>query len=271
MVKQSLAETELKTIKSGLRDLDELTGGFANGNLVIVAARPSMGKSALCMQIAETASKKHSVAIFSLEMTRREIAARMIKYHRSVMHSDDLVNDHLLRLNMQFDETGSVSLGHIRTMCRRIKRKHGLAMVVIDYLQLMTGEGENRNQEIGAISRGLKSIAKEFDIPVIALSQLSRKVDDRSDRRPIMSDLRDSGEIEQDADMILFIYRDEVYNQDSSAKGTAEIICRKNRNGGVGTRRLTFNGVLTRFGNYDGGEIRENAYKRAKEGFCVER
>ena len=118
---------------------------------------------------------------------------------------------------------------------------------------------------------GNSRIAWSLVIPVIALSQLSRKVDDRSDRRPIMSDLRDSGEIEQDADMILFIYRDEVYNQDSSAKGTAEIICRKNRNGGVGTRRLTFNGVLTRFGNYDGGEIRENAYKRAKEGFCVER
>ena len=152
------------------------------------------------MQIAEHVSKSESVAIFSLEMTKREIGARMLKYHRSLLDNDIRVHNHIRSLNLHIDDTPAIGIGHIRTRCRRIKRQHGLSLLVIDYLQLMSGSGENRTQEIGAISRGLKVIAKEFDIPVIALSQLSRKVKDRQDRRPIMSDLRESGEIEQDAD-----------------------------------------------------------------------
>jgi len=175
---------------------------------------------------------------------------------------------HLYSLNMQIDDTPAVSIGHIRSRCRRIKRQHGLSLIVIDYLQLMKGQGDNRTQEIGSISRGLKSIAKEFNVPVIALSQLSRKVEERADRRPVMSDLRDSGEIEQDADLILFVYRDEVYDDTSDAAGTAEIICRKNRNGAIGDCRLTFQGEFTRFGNYDGSRI-ERSVKRVERGFRV--
>jgi replicative DNA helicase len=246
--------TEHKKVTTGLFHLDELTGGFGNGNLVILAARPAMGKTSLAMQIAEHVAKSESVAIFSLEMTRREVAARMLKYHRSLLGSNINVTDHLYSLNLHIDDTPAIGLGHIRARCRRIKRQHGLSLLIIDYLQIMSGSGENRTQEIGAISRGLKVIAKEFDVPVIALSQLSRKVEERADRRPIMSDLRESGEIEQDADLILFIYRDEVYNKASKDKGMAEIICRKNRHGPTGTRKFDFNGELTRFGTYAGSQ-----------------
>jgi replicative DNA helicase len=246
--------TEHKKIKTGLFHLDELTDGFGKGNLIILAARPAMGKTALAMQIAEHVAKSESVAIFSLEMTKREIGARMLKFHRSLLANDSKVKDHIRSLNLHIDDTPAIGIGHIRTRCRRIKRQHGLSLLVIDYLQLMSSSGENRTQEIGAISRGLKVIAKEFDIPVIALSQLSRKVEDRQDRRPIMSDLRESGEIEQDADLIMFIYRDEVYNKESKDKGMAEIICRKNRHGPTGFRRFDFNGELTRFGNYAGSQ-----------------
>lgn len=238
-------------LPSGLRDLDFLTNGFGNGHLVIIAGRPGMGKSALAGQIAENVSKDHPAAFFTLEMTRREVAGRMLKYHTAAIGRAEAVR-HLFSLNMQIDDTPAITVGHIRSRCRRIKRQHGLSLIVVDYLQLMRGNGDNRNQEIGGISRGLKSIAKEFDVPVIALSQLSRKVEERADKRPLMSDLRESGEIEQDADLILFVYRDD---DNEETRGTAEIICRKNRHGGVGDVRVTFQGEYTRFGNYDGPRI----------------
>jgi replicative DNA helicase len=260
-------DTERVSINTGLRDLDNLTGGFGNGNLIIIGARPSMGKTSLAMQVAESVSREHPAAVFSLEMTRCEVAGRMLKYHSYQMDRSSAIS-HLHGLNMQIDDTPAVSVGHIRSRCRRIKRQHGLSLIVVDYLQLMRGDGDNRNQEIGSISRGLKSIAKEFDVPVIALSQLSRKVEERSDKRPIMSDLRESGEIEQDADLILFVYREEVYDENSEARGTAEILCRKNRNGGIGDCRLTFRGDYTRFGNYDGDRI-ERKVRRVERGFTV--
>lgn len=260
-------DDERTSLNTGLRDLDSLTGGFGNGNLIIIGARPSMGKSSLAMQIAENVSHEHPAAVFSLEMTRREVAGRMLKYHTNNTNRSEAIR-HLHGLNMQIDDTPAVSVGHIRSRCRRIKRQHGLSLIVVDYLQLMRGDGDNRNQEIGSISRGLKSIAKEFDVPVLALSQLSRKVEERSDKRPIMSDLRESGEIEQDADLILFVYRDEVYDENSEARGTAEILCRKNRNGGIGDCRLTFRGEFTRFGNYNGHHI-ERKVRRVERGFVV--
>ena len=254
-------------IPTGIRDLDGLIGGLGNSNLIIVAGRPSMGKTALSMQIAESISKTKPAAVFSMEMSRRDLAGRMLKYHANRTNRSEAIR-HLHGLNMQIDDTPSVTVGHIRSRCRRIKRKHGLSLIVIDYLQLMRGDGDNRNQEIGSISRGLKSIAKEFDVPVIALSQLSRKVEERADKRPIMSDLRESGEIEQDADLILFVYREEVYDVRTEARGTAEIICRKNRHGGIGDCRLSFDGSVTRFGDYNGPRIEKYA-KVETRGFKV--
>lgn len=254
-------------LSTGLRDLDRLTGGLVYPDLVIIAGRPSMGKTALAIQIAEIVSKRDPAAVFSLEMSRRQLGHRMLKYHESITNRGEAVR-HLFGLNMQIDDTPAVTIGHIRSRCRRIKRQHGLSLIVVDYLQLMKGQGNTRNEEIGSISRGLKEIAKEFSVPVIALSQLSREVEKRGDKRPVMSDLRESGEIEQDADLILFVYRDEVYDDSSEAKGTAEIICRKNRNGAIGDCRLTFQGEYTRFGNYDGPRI-DRSVTRVERGFKV--
>jgi replicative DNA helicase len=260
-------KSDNKTIKTGLQNIDGITGGFADGNLIILAARPSVGKTSLAMQMAEKAAMEGTVMVFSIEMNRREIAGRISKYRRSVLGWDEeRVKMHIYGMKMHIDATSGINVGHVRTVCRRVKRKHGLAMIVIDYLQLMKGEGDNRTQEIGSISRGLKSVAKEFDVPVMVLSQLNRKSADRADRRPIMSDLRDSGEIEQDADMILFIHREDDPNKDAAAKGIVEVICSKNRNGATGTAKLTFNGELTRFSDYEGGDIRGNSYRKAKEG-----
>lgn len=244
-------EEDTKGLSTGLRDLDRQLKGLRNKELIIIAGRPSMGKSTLAFQIAEHVANRESVLIFSLEMASRQVAARFLKFHEERVGKAQAVS-HLYNLKLHIDEAPGVTLGHIRSKCRQIKRKHGLSMIVIDYIQLMRGEGDNRNQEIGSISRGLKSIAKEFDIPVVALSQLSRKVDERGDKRPIMSDLRESGEIEQDADVILFIYRDEVYRPASDDKGLAEIICRKNRNGSIGETIAKFSGETTRFSDFNG-------------------
>lgn len=256
-------DEEFKGLKTGLRDLDRMTDGFKNSDLIIIAARPSMGKSTLANQIAEHAAHGSHVIIFSLEMAKRQVAHRMLKFHGSRIGKAEAVA-HLHKLKMHVDDTPAITLGHIRSKCRQIKRQFGLGMIVIDYIQLMRGEGDNRNQEIGSISRGLKSIAKEFDIPVVALSQLNRKVDDRGDKRPVMSDLRESGEIEQDADMILFIYREEVYNKDTDQKGLAEIICRKNRNGAIGDVTITFDGSVTRFGDFNGERMMRTVNKNSR-------
>jgi replicative DNA helicase len=256
---------ETKGLKTGIRDLDRLTDGFKNSDLIIIAARPSMGKSSLACQIGEHVAHGQNVIIFSLEMAKRQVASRMLKFHEARVGKSQAIA-HLYDLKMHVDDSSAVTLGHIRSKCRQIKRKFGLGMIVVDYIQLMRGEGDNRNQEIGSISRGLKGIAKEFDIPVIALSQLNRKVDDRGDKRPVMSDLRESGEIEQDADVILFIYRDEMYNPDTEHKGLAEIICRKNRNGSIGEITTEFHGETTRFGDYNGERILR-VVKNHKRGF----
>jgi replicative DNA helicase len=260
-------DQDQKGLQTGLRDLDRMTGGFKNSELIIVAGRPSMGKSTLAMQIGEHVARNESVIIFSLEMANRQVAARFLKHHESVIGKSQAIA-HLKSLRLHSDQTPAITIGHIRSKCRAIKRKYGLSMIVVDYLQLMRGSGDNRNQEIGSISRGLKGIAKEFAMPVVCLSQLSRKVDDRADKRPIMSDLRESGEIEQDADVILFIYRDEVYNKETNDDGLAEIICRKNRNGSIGEIVTKFSGETTRFSDFNGERKPSNAHSN-KRGFDV--
>lgn len=256
-------DVEKKNLSTGFHDLDRVTGGMGKSDLIIVAGRPSSGKTSLAMQIAENAAHQNSVAVFSLEMSRRKIANRMLRWHESHVETGEAIA--LIHgLKMQIDDTPAVSLGHIRSRCRRIKRIHGLSLIVVDYLQLMQGKGDNRTQEIGYLSRGLKALAKEFDVPLMALAQLSRKVEDRADKRPLLSDLRDSGEIEQDADIVIFTYRDEEYNKGSEATGTTEIIIRKNRDGGTGDVRLWFNPEFTRFRNYDGGHIAHEIKKPAR-------
>lgn len=247
-------DKEVNGLKTGLRDLDRLINGLNKSDLIILAARPSMGKSSLAGQIAEHIALKESVVFFSLEMAKRQVAARMIKFHEERVGKSQAIA-HLGQLKMHIDDTPAITVGHIRSKCRQIKRQHGLSLIVVDYIQLMRGDGDNRNQEIGSISRGLKGIAKEFDVPVIALSQLNREVDKRADKRPLMSDLRESGEIEQDADLILFIYRDYVYNSDSEFGNIAEIICRKNRNGAIGDIQTEFDGSTTRFKDYNGEKV----------------
>jgi len=255
-------------IPTGFDDFDEKTSGLQSADLVIVAGRPSMGKTTFAMNIAENAAIKHKVpvAVFSMEMPGDQLAMRMmsslgrIDQHR--VRTGKLEDDDWPRLTsavgilaeapLFIDDTPGLSPTELQARARRLKREHGLGMVVIDYLQLMQvpGHKENRATEISEISRGLKNLAKELDVPVIALSQLNRSLEQRPNKRPVMSDLRESGAIEQDADVIVFIYRDEVYNEDSADKGTAEIIIGKQRNGPIGTTRLTFLGQYTRFENY---------------------
>jgi len=235
---------------------------------VIVAGRPSMGKTSLAMNIAENAAlaSKTPVAIFSMEMPGEQLAMRMMaslgRINAHKVRTGKLDDDDWPRLThaigmlaeapMFIDDTPALNPLELRTRARRLKREHGLGMIVVDYLQLMQAPetGENRATEISAVTRALKSLAKELNVPVIALSQLNRSLEQRPNKRPVMSDLRESGAIEQDADVIFFIYRDEVYNEDSPDKGTAEIIIGKQRNGPTGKVKLTFLGEYTRFENY---------------------
>lgn len=260
-------DQEFKGHSTGLRDLDRLTGGFGNSNLIIIAGRPSMGKSSLAVQILEHVAIKEQVVFFSLEMSRREVATRSIKYHANRVGKSEAIA-HTTSLKIHIDDKSGITIPYMRSQCRKIKRKHGLSMIVVDYLQLMTGEGENRNHEIGYLSRSLKGLAKEFNVPVVALSQLSRRVDDRSDKKPLMSDLRDSGEIEQDADVILFVYREEAYDKETENKGIAELICRKNRNGSIGEVVTQFKGEYTRFEDYNGPPILKVVKSKLK-GFVI--
>jgi len=229
-------------VASGFTDLDKKTTGFQGGDLVIVAGRPSMGKTTFAMNIAESAvlSGRLSVAVFSMEMPGEQLAMRMIsslgRIDQHHIRTGELTDEDWPRITsaismlsetkLFIDDTPAMSPNEVRARARRIKREHGLGLIVIDYLQLMqvSGGSENRATEISEISRSLKALAKELDVPVIALSQLNRGLEQRPDKRPVMSDLRESGAIEQDADIILFVYRDEVYNEDSPDKGTAEII-----------------------------------------------
>jgi replicative DNA helicase len=258
-------------VATGFDDLDEKTSGLQPGDLVIVAGRPSMGKTTFSMNIAEYAAVKSGkpVAVFSMEMPGEQLTNRMlssmgrIDQHR--LRTGNLEDDDWPRLTsavgmlsevpMFIDDTPALTPTELRARARRLYREHGeLGLIVIDYLQLMQGSGgsssENRAAEISEISRSLKALAKELSVPIIALSQLNRSLEQRPNKRPVMSDLRESGAIEQDADVIIFIYRDEVYNEDSPDKGTAEIIIAKQRNGPIGTTRLTFLGKYTRFENF---------------------
>ena len=263
--------SEITGLATGYADLDRMTSGLQPGDLVIIAGRPSMGKTALALNIAEHLGlvERLPVAVFSMEMSSTQLVMRMIGSVAKVDQlkvrtgriSDDewpRLTDAWGRLNdapMFIDETPALNALELRARARRLHRQvggPGLGLIVIDYLQLMTAtsHGENRATEISEISRSLKALAKELSVPVIALSQLNRSLEQRPNKRPVMSDLRESGAIEQDADVIFFIYRDEVYNADSPDKGVAEIIIGKQRNGPIGTVKLTFQGQYTRFENY---------------------
>ena len=264
-------QDDITGVSTGFADLDKMTSGLQPGDLIIVAGRPSMGKTAFSVNIGENVAIDSGlpVAIFSMEMGGTQLAMRMLgsvgrlDQHRlrtgrlndedwpRLTHAIQKMND----AQLYIDETPALSSIELRARARRLSRQCGkLGLIVIDYLQLMSGNssGENRATEISEISRNLKGLAKELNCPVIALSQLNRSLEQRPNKRPIMSDLRESGAIEQDADVILFIYRDQVYNPDSPDKGTAEIIIGKQRNGPIGSVRLTFAGEYTKFENYTG-------------------
>lgn len=259
----------LTGLSSGFSDLDEMTSGWQKSDLVIVAGRPSMGKTAFAMNLVENAvlHTDKPVLVFSLEMPAESLIFRMLssigKINQTKLRTGNLSDEDWPGFNQAvaklkdrplfIDDSAGLSPMEMRARARRIAREHGsLGMVVVDYLQLMQikGSGDNRVQEISEISRSLKLLAREFECPVIALSQLNRSLEQRPNKRPVMSDLRESGAIEQDADVISFIYRDEVYNEDSPDKGSAEIIIGKQRNGPIGTVRLAFQGEFTRFENF---------------------
>lgn len=262
------ADGDITGISTGFNEFDKLTAGLQPGDLIIIAGRPSMGKTALAVNIAENAAigAKVPTAIFSMEMPAQQLAFRMIsslgRVDQSHLRTGNFPDEDWSRINMAvqlmseapifIDDTPSLAPGEIRARARRLHREHGLGLIVVDYLQLMQvpGSNENRATEISEISRGLKALAKELECPVIALSQLNRSVEQRTDRRPIMSDLRESGAIEQDADLIVFIYREEVYNQDTPRKGVADIAIAKQRNGPIGDFPLTFVGRYTKFENW---------------------
>lgn len=256
-------------LPTGFDDLDDLTSGLQNGDLIIVAGRPSMGKTTFAMNIVEhvVMHRQLPVAVFSMEMPADALAMRMLaslgRVQLQRVRSGRLQDDDWPRLTSTMsllaeaplfvDDSPGLSPTDVRARARRLQREHdGLGMIVVDYLQLMQSPGfrENRAGELSEISRGLKALAKELNAPVMALSQLNRSLEQRPNKRPIMSDLRESGAIEQDADLIAFIYRDEVYNEDSPDKGVAELIIGKQRQGPIGTVRLTFLGEYTRFENF---------------------
>ncbi|MCA0756340.1 replicative DNA helicase [Paenibacillus sp. N4] len=257
-------------IPSGFTDLDRMTAGFQRSDLIIVAARPSVGKTAFALNIAQNVGvrARETVAIFSLEMSAAQLVQRMVCAEGNVdaqrMRTGHLEGDDWEKLTMAIgalsesevyiDDTPGITVAEIRSKCRRLKKERGLGMILIDYLQLISGRGkagENRQQEVSEISRTLKHIARELEVPVIALSQLSRGVEQRQDKRPMMSDLRESGSIEQDADIVAFLYRDDYYDKESEKKNIIEIIIAKQRNGPVGTVELAFLKQFNKFVSLD--------------------
>jgi len=268
---------EVTGVRTGFYDLDRMTAGLQKGDLIVLAARPSMGKTAFALNMAEHVAVAEGlpVLVFSMEMGAAQLALRMVgslgRIDQSGLRTGRLNDqdwerlasavDRLRNVQLFIDETPALNSAELRARARRMARQFGgtLGLIVVDYLQLMSGSGsgsdENRATEIGEISRGLKALAKELQCPVIALSQLNRSVETRNDKRPMMSDLRESGAIEQDADVIMFIYRDEYYNKDSKEPGIAEIVIGKQRNGPVGTVKLTFLKPLTKFDNLAPGSL----------------
>ena len=268
-------QRKITGIATGFTDLDEKTAGLQRGDLIVIAGRPSMGKTAFVMNLAQNAAirdvEKNVVAVFSLEMSAQQIGMRLLaaesRVDMSKMRTGSFVSDDWRKLAsgtqklseaaIFVDDTPGISVLEVRSKCRRLKREQGrLDLVLIDYLQLMTGNAnaDRKDLEISEMTRSLKGLAKELDVPIIILSQLNRSLESRADKRPMMSDLRESGAIEQDADVIMFIYRDEVYNKKPENEGIAEIIIAKQRNGPIGTTRLTFLKEFTRFENFSGGE-----------------
>ena len=256
-------------IATGFLDLDYRTAGLQPSDLILIAARPSMGKTAFVLNIAQHIAFKLdlTVAIFSLEMSKEQLVNRLFSLQSSVDAQklrtgqlDDEEWEKLIesagvigRSNLFIDDTPGISIAELRTKCRKLKLEHNLSIIIIDYLQLMSGSGksDSRQQEISDISRALKGLARELHVPVVALSQLSRAVEQRPDHRPMMSDLRESGAIEQDADVVMFIYRDDYYNHDTEKKDIAEIIIGKQRNGPIGTVELAWLPKYTRFANLE--------------------
>lgn len=266
----SQLDGDISGLSTGISKLDQITTGLQNGDMIVIAGRPSMGKTTLAMNIVEelAINQNKSVGVFSLEMTAEQLTQRMlssvgridfnnIRTAKLDPHTEiKRLSDATLRIaksNLIIDDSSDLSLDNIRARARRMKREHkDLSLIVVDYLQLIKVYGmENRQlvNEIAEISRSMKMMAKELNIPIIVLSQLNRGLESRSDKRPLMSDLRESGSIEQDADLICFIYRDEVYNENSKDKGIAELIIRKQRNGPTGTVRVTFQGKYLKFSN----------------------
>ncbi len=255
-------------IATGFLDLDYKTAGMQPSDLILIAARPSMGKTAFVLNIAQHVAfhESKSVAIFSLEMSKEQLVNRLLslesKVNSQAIRTGNMKDDEWERLiesadvigrsGLLIDDTPGISIGELRSKCRKFKLEYDLQMIIIDYLQLMTGSGkgnESRQQEISEISRSLKALARELHVPVIALSQLSRAVEQRPDHRPMLSDLRESGAIEQDADVVMFIYRDDYYNKDTELKNVAEIIIAKQRNGAIGTINLAWLPDYTQFAN----------------------
>lgn len=261
-------------LPTGFSDLDDKTSGLQDSDLIVIAGRPSMGKTSFVLNMAETVCLQQGapVAVFSLEMPREQLTMRLLasraridahKMRNGNLHNDDWPKltkavGELSEAPLYIDDTPSLGPIEMRSRCRRLKREQGLGLVVVDYLQLMHGAGdsENRATEISEISRSLKALSRELDVPVLALSQLNRSLEQRQDKRPMMSDLRESGAIEQDADVIMFIYRDEVYHPDNpETQGVAELIIAKQRNGPTGKVRLTFLDQYTRFESYAGPDF----------------
>ena len=257
-------------LETGFTRLDYFTNGFQKSNLLILAGRPAMGKTAFALNMAEhfAVKKGYPTVLFELEMSREQLCKRILAMESHIsstkLRSGDLnerewealINsaEQLSHSTLIIDDTPGITLAELRTRCRRYKLEHDVQCIIIDYLQLMSGSGRgngSRESEISEISRGLKGIARELNVPVLALAQLSRKPDDRAEHRPVLSDLRDSGAIEQDADIVMFIYRDEVYDPDTPDKGIAELIIAKNRAGEIGKVRLKWISELTKFGNLE--------------------
>ena len=239
-------------LSTGYTDLDRQTSGMQPSDLILIAARPSMGKTAFVLNLAHnmTIKDKKTVAIFSLEMSKEQLVNCLLGMESRVDYESSGI---IANTKLLLDDTPGITVAELRSKCRKFKLEHGLDCIMIDYLQLMSGsgarKGDSRQQEISDISRSLKALARELNVPVIALSQLSRACESRTDHRPMLSDLRESGAIEQDADIVMFLYRDEYYNKDSPSKGITEVIIAKQRNGPIGTVELVWMGDLCRFGN----------------------
>ncbi len=264
----SRQNSSITGLATGFRDLDYKTSGFQNSDLILVAARPSMGKTAFVMNIgAHMAFRENKrVAIFSLEMSKEQLVNRLLAQEANIdatnlrngrLKDSEWINlvmgaDVIGKSRMVIDDTPGITVPELRSKCRRMKLEGGLDCIMVDYLQLMSGSGrgsDSRQQEISEISRGLKEVAREMNVPLIALSQLSRAVEQRPDHRPVLSDLRESGAIEQDADVVIFLYRDDYYNKDTELQGIAEILIRKQRNGPLGTVELVWLPEYTKFAN----------------------